>query len=121
MSNPIRLFQLYLNLAQSGKATAARLADNLGVSERTVYRDIERLRAAGVPVEGESHSGFRLREWPELPALFLSREEMGVLAAGAKSARSGSDPALVAAAESLLAKARAVVPAQSHTRLGLRR
>lgn len=121
MVSPIRLFQLYLKLAESGTATAAQLADGLGVSERTVYRDLERLRAAGAPVEGESHSGYRLSEWPELPALFLNREEIGALAAGVKAVRAGGDATLAAAAESLLAKLRAVVPAQSHGRLGLRR
>ena len=108
MSGPVRLFRLFLKIAESGGASAEELAGAVGVSGRTVYRDIERLRAAGAPIEGASHTGYRLREWPALPALFLSREELGLLVQGARAAKAGGDPALAAVADTLLAKARAV-------------
>jgi len=45
-----RLLSMLLILQREGRVTAARLAEQLEVSERTVLRDIEELSAAGVPV-----------------------------------------------------------------------
>ncbi|MFG2291830.1 helix-turn-helix transcriptional regulator [Streptomyces sp. NPDC048603] len=57
-----RLVSLVLLLRRSGRLTADTLARELGVSTRTVLRDIEALSAAGVPVYAERgrHGGFAL-------------------------------------------------------------
>ena len=47
-----RLFQIVQILRGRRLTTAALLAERLGVSERTVYRDIRDLSLSGVPVEG---------------------------------------------------------------------
>jgi predicted DNA-binding transcriptional regulator YafY len=53
-----RLVSMLLLLQQRGGMTAGRLASELGVSVRTVYRDAEALAAAGIPIYGESgHAG----------------------------------------------------------------
>jgi predicted DNA-binding transcriptional regulator YafY len=56
-----RLVQLLLLLQTNGKMTAARLAEELEVSVRTIYRDIEALSGAGVPIYAESGPGGGVR------------------------------------------------------------
>lgn len=55
-----RLFQIAQILRGRRLTTAAMLADRLGVSERTVYRDIRDLSVSGVPIEGEAGIGYRI-------------------------------------------------------------
>ena len=52
-----RLISLLLLLQNRGHGTAAELADELGVSVRTVYRDLEALGSAGIPVTTERGPG----------------------------------------------------------------
>ena len=52
-----RLLSLLMLLQARGRLTAPKLAQELEVSERTIYRDIDALSAAGVPVYGEAGAG----------------------------------------------------------------
>ena len=63
-STVTRLLATILRLSASRHWTAATLAHDLGVSERTVYRDLNRIRAAGLPLSYDDETGGYLIEWP---------------------------------------------------------
>ena len=76
-----RLFQIVQILRGRRLTTAGLLAERLGVSERTIYRDIRDLSLSGVPVEGEAGSGYRLLAGYDLPPLMLTTQESEALMA----------------------------------------
>jgi predicted DNA-binding transcriptional regulator YafY len=115
-----RLFQIYLRLLPGEQVTAAELAAEMGASERTIYRDVQRLVEAGLQVHGAAGIGYRLREPPALPPLLLTADEMRALVAGAYAAQGSGDAAIAQAAGSLLDKVRAIVPPRSRAKYGLR-
>ncbi len=104
-----RLFQLIQILRRRRVTTAARLAEELEVSLRTVYRDVRDLIASGVPIEGEAGVGYALRGF-DLPPLMFTQEEIAALVLGARLVESQGDPALKRAARDVLAKVAAVLP-----------
>ena len=115
-----RLFQIYLRLLPGEQLTAAELAEATGASERTIYRDVQRLAEAGLQVHGAAGVGYRLREPPALPPLLLTADEMRALVAGAYAVQGSGDAAAARAARSLLDKVRAIVPPRSRGKYGLR-
>ncbi|HSN86914.1 MAG TPA: YafY family protein [Thermoanaerobaculia bacterium] len=104
-----RLFQIVQILRRRRLTTARHLAETLGISERTVYRDVRDLMASGVPIEGEAGVGYRLRGF-ELPPLMFSRDEVEALVLGARIVQSWTDPGLARAASEALAKIEAALP-----------
>lgn len=94
----------------SAPITAARLAAETGVSLRSLYRDIDALRAAGAGIEGERGYGYRLVEDPALPPQLLDQNEVEVLALALAEVRAWGDPALTRTADSVLAKVAATLP-----------
>ena len=83
---------------------AADIADALGVSVRTVYRDLDTLVASGLPIDGERGVGYMLREPVLLPALNLSLVEVEALHLGMAIVAEAADGELQAAACSLTTK-----------------
>lgn len=115
-----RLFQLYLRLLSGEQVTAAALAEELGASERTIYRDVQRLAEAGLQVHGAAGVGYLLREPPALPPLLLTVAEMRALVAGAYAIQESGDAAAIPGATSLLDKVRAMVPPRTRAKYGLK-
>ena len=106
-----RLFQIVNVLRRRRTATTAtHLAERLGVSERTVYRDIRDLILAGTPIDGEAGVGYRIRPGYDLPPLMFDRDEIQALVLGARIVRQFGDPALARASDAILAKVAAIVP-----------
>lgn len=90
--------------------SAAALAGRLQVSQRTLYRDIQSLRAQGADIAGEAGVGYLLRPGFTLPPLMFTPEELDALALGALWVRRNGDSALAAAAGRAMAKISAVAP-----------
>src|SRR6185312_261112 len=84
--------------------TAAALAEEQGVSVRTIYRDIQTLIGLGAPIEGEAGVGYILRAGFFLPPLMFNEDELEALVLGARWVQRQDDPSLQQAARSALAK-----------------
>lgn len=111
MARSDRLFRLLQAMrVMPAPITAARLAEEMDVSLRSLYRDIDSLRAAGARIEGERGYGYRLVEDYALPPQTFDRAELEALALGLAEVRSMGDPALARAAASVLAKVAATLP-----------
>ena len=116
---PARLLQLLSLLQTPREWPGGELADRLGVSRRTVRRDIDRLRELGYPVQATlgSDGGYRLVAGKAMPPLVLDDEEAVAIAvglrAGAGHALEGVDEASVRA----LAKLEQVLPSRLRHRV----
>ncbi|MEQ5776796.1 YafY family transcriptional regulator [Thalassospira sp. NFXS8] len=97
--------------------TANRLATEMSVSLRTIYRDIDSLRAAGARIEGERGYGYQLTEDYALPPQTLNRIEIEALALGLGEIKCIGDKTLADAAASVLAKIAATLPGEREQQL----
>jgi len=91
--------------------SGATLAVELGISLRTLYRDIASLQAQGAGIEGEPGFGYILRPGFMLPPLMFSEEELEALVLGSRWVAHRADDRLGLAARDALAKIAAVLPA----------
>lgn len=118
MNRTERLFQLLQALRTlPAPVTGATLAHTTGVSLRSVYRDIETLRAGGADIGGEAGFGYTLVDDGSLRPRTFSRIEIEALTLGLAQVRQMGDPALVAAADAVLAKVAATLPSAGQQHL----
>jgi len=106
-----RLFDLIQILRDGRLHRAADLAVSLGVTPRTIWRDMATLMASGLPVEGERGVGYILRAPMTLPPMILTPAEREALRLGLKQVADGTDEVLARAARSLADKISAARPA----------
>ncbi len=105
MSRTTRLLTLLQALrGKKRPVTAAVLAAQLEVSERTLYRDIAELTALGAPIFGEAGVGYVLRSGLFLPPLMLNAEETEAIVLGLRYVDQRGDEVLSRAAANALAK-----------------
>ncbi|RGP37823.1 helix-turn-helix transcriptional regulator [Pseudotabrizicola alkalilacus] len=106
-----RLFDLIQILRDGRLHRAGEMAESLGVSVRTIWRDMATLMASGLPVEGERGVGYILRAPITLPPMILTGAELDALRAGVRLVADGPDAALARAARVLATKIASVTPA----------
>ncbi len=105
MSRSARLLLLLQSLTRRRRpVTAAQLATELDVSERTVYRDISELASQGVRVEGEAGLGYVLKPGFFLPPLMLTEEEAEAVLLGLGYVDQRGDEVLTKASSGARAK-----------------
>jgi predicted DNA-binding transcriptional regulator YafY len=106
-----RLFLIIHALRGRRTALPARgLADTLGVSQRTVYRDVADLQRSGVPIEGEAGIGYVLRKGSDIPPLMFQPDELEALVVGSRFVQAFAGERLSRAADAALLKINAVLP-----------
>jgi len=111
MRKASRLFEIIQILRLSERpVTASGVAARLGVSARSVYRDVAALQAMRVPIEGARGVGYVLRPGFTLPPLMFSIEETESVVLALGLLRRTGDPALKRAALSVRRKLTAAVP-----------
>lgn len=111
MSRADRLLRLVQVLRRYRQPVSARaLADELEVSVRSVYRDVQTLRGQGATIEGEAGVGYVLQPGFILPPLMFSDDELEALVLGLRLTAEHADEALGRAAVEVVAKLRAVLP-----------
>ncbi len=113
MARTDRLVTL-INLLRDGALHRAQdLAARLDVSVRTIYRDMDRLLAAGIPVQGTPGTGYRMADTIALPPLHLAPAELDALQLGIAIVSEAADPDLKAAAQTLANKIDQALPAET--------
>lgn len=111
MSRAGRLYDIVQALRRGRHpTTAAVLASDLGVSIRTLYRDIATLISRGVPIRGEAGVGYVLDPNYFLPPLTFETNELDALLLGLKWVEKRADQSMACAAIDARAKIEAVLP-----------
>lgn len=117
MNKAERLFQLVLLLRSRRTAmTAEAIAETMGVSVRTVYRDVQALSLSGIPIEGEPGVGYMIRAANHLPPLIFTPDELQALLVGNRMVQAFTDKDLAQGARSAELKIRSILtePLQRH-------
>jgi predicted DNA-binding transcriptional regulator YafY len=104
-----RLFELIQILrASSRPVTASDLAEQLEVSVRTVYRDIQALQAMRTPIDGEAGVGYIMRRGYDLPPVNFDSDEIEAIVVGLNLLARTGDTGLQKAANRVINKLDAV-------------
>ena len=110
MNRTDRLLAIVLEIQGRGKVRAEDLADIFETSKRTIYRDIQALGQAGVPLVSTPGRGYALMEGYFLPPLSFSADEATLLLLGSEVMAKMFDAQYRAAAESASRKIAGVLP-----------
>lgn len=114
-----RLLRLLSLLQAQRDWTGPQLAERLGVSTRTVRKDVERLRDLGYPVSSSlgAAGGYRLGAGAALPPLLLDDDEAVAVAVGLRTAAGGTVTGIEETSLRALAKLEQVLPSRLRRRV----
>jgi predicted DNA-binding transcriptional regulator YafY len=106
-----RLFDIIQLLRTASRpVTALTLAQELEVTQRTIYRDIATLQARRIPIEGAPGLGYVLRRGFDLPPLMFTNDEIDAIVVGARLLQRTGDIDLQEAAARVISKIEIVLP-----------
>jgi predicted DNA-binding transcriptional regulator YafY len=116
---PKRTLELLALLQRRPTWTGGELGERLGVTDRTIRRDVERLRELGFPVEAApgATGGYQLGRGGKLPPLVLGEDEAVAVALGLRSAIDGSVTGLEEASLTVLSRLEQLLPAPAAARV----
>ncbi len=114
-----RLLRLLSLLLMRGDWSGAALAERLGVTTRTVRRDVDRLRELGYPVRASMGpiGGYRLGAGAALPPLLLDDEEAVAVVVGLRTGAVGAVAGIDEASLRALTKLEQVLPSRLRHRV----
>ncbi|WP_067846198.1 helix-turn-helix transcriptional regulator [Nocardia lijiangensis] len=116
---PARLLRLLSLLQTPREFSGSELAERLGVTDRTVRRDIDRLRELGYPVEATMGvtGGYRLVAGAAMPPLLVADDEAVAIAVGLRAAAGSAVAGIEEASVRALAKLEQILPAKLRRRV----
>ncbi|NYD89204.1 putative DNA-binding transcriptional regulator YafY [Sphingomonas melonis] len=111
MTRSVRLLAIVQSLrGRHAPATAAALASEFGVSERTIYRQVSVLVARGAVIAGAAGSGYIMKAGSFLPPMTFAPDEADAIVLGLRYVMRRGDAALSEGARSAMAKIADVMP-----------
>ena len=112
-----RLTSILVQLQSKRLTTAREIANRFEVTTRTIYRDIQTLRLAGVPIGEEEGKGYFLVEGYRLPPVMFTAEEARALVTTSKILNYHTEDSLKQNYESALLKIKAVLSLKDKDKL----
>jgi len=110
MKRDQRVYDLVQIMCDGKLHTAGELARQMGVSERTIWRDMAMLAESGIPVEGERGLGYILRSALVMPPTMLTAGELEVMVLGLRQIADHGEATRARSARSMLDKLATLFP-----------
>ncbi|OKH46251.1 DNA-binding transcriptional regulator [Calothrix sp. HK-06] len=112
-----RLTAILTQLQSRRLLTASKLAEQFGVTVRTIYRDIRALEDAGVPIFTEEGKGYSLIEGYRIPPVMFTEDEANAIITAGFIIYSCKDESLIKEFTSAVQKLKAIIPDHLKTRV----